>query len=186
MTALASTIQGEAMRLSQAGFGARFVTYRNTPMLQVKPEDLPLLAVYILRERHSPHGSFNHAEPKFDTELTLGISGGVHVETDNQNDLQDLEASMSEVLDILLTNPKFVMLTEGYRSIERTAQFAKIGETTLYEIKLEMVTGYWTSYPPKVEDDFNTLHVTTQYPDAASADSGTPQLIREYELDQNS
>jgi hypothetical protein len=186
VTALASTVQKEAMRLSKAGFGTRFKTYRNTPMLQVTPDDLPMLGVYILRERHTPHGSFNHAEPKFDSELTLGISGGVHVETEDQNALQDLEDWMGEVLDILLTNAKYVMLTEGYTGIERTAQFAKVGETTLYEIRLELTARYWTSFPPKVEDDFNTLHVTTQYPDAASADSGTPQIEREYTLDQNS
>jgi len=186
MTALAIDIQSKAMQLLQTGFGTRFKTYRLTPMLQVAPQDLPVLGVYILRERHLPHGSFNHAEPKFDSELTIGFSGGVHVETNEQNQINDLERWMGELLEILLCDPKFVKLAEGITSIDRVGQFAKVGETTLFEIRLEMMTRYWSSYPPKVEDDFNTLHVTTQFPDAESAESGTPQIIRQYDMDQNS
>ena len=43
-------------QLLQIGFGAHFKTYRKTPMLQVQPGDLPVLAVHILREQRMPDG----------------------------------------------------------------------------------------------------------------------------------
>lgn len=182
MTALAIEIQTKAMDLLQAGFGTRFKTYRYTPMLQVTPDDLPVCGVYILRERHLPHGSYNHAEPKFDSELTLGLSGGVHVETDEQNQIPQLERMMGQMLEVLLTDPKFVILSEGITSMDRVGQFAKVGETTLYEIRIEMQMRYWTSYPPNVPDILERVVVDTQFPDAAHAESGTPQIHREYDL----
>jgi hypothetical protein len=186
MSHYASQIQTTAMTLLQAGFGARFRTYRNTPMLQVQPGDLPVLGVYILRERRDSLGDANHAEPKFHHHLTLGISGGVSVATDKQNQLADLEEWMSEVDDILLTDTRFVKLTEGVTGMDRVGQFAKVGETTLYEIRIEMMMDFTSNWPPKVVDLFERLHVTTQYPDAAHVASGTPQIETEYEIEQNS
>jgi hypothetical protein len=162
-------------------FGARFKTYRKTPMLQVTPNDLPMLGVYILREKRTPMGNANHAEPKFKHELTLGFSGAVHAETDDQNKLYFLEQVMSEVDDILLTNPKFVNLTEGITGMDRLSQYAKVGETTLFEIRVEMVMEFSGWFPPKVEDDFNTLHVTLQYPPGVDPDT-VLEIIRIYEL----
>jgi hypothetical protein len=160
MSAYATKLQTEAMLLLQAGFGARFKTYRNTPMLQVQPTDLPMLGVYILRERFTPLGHANHAEPRFHTELVLGISGGVDVETDKQNEIGVLEDMVSEeALQILFTNPKFVVLTEGITGIDRQGQFAKVGETTLWEIRLELTIPYESRYLPNVPDMFNLLHI---------------------------
>ncbi|MCA1452843.1 hypothetical protein I6F35_06360 [Bradyrhizobium sp. BRP22] len=186
MSHYASTVQLKAMELAQAGFGARFKTYRLTPMLQVQPGDLPILGVYILREQRAQDGHANHAEPHFKHTLTLGFSGGVHVETDKQEQIPPLEEWMSELDDILLSDPDFVSLTEGVAAMDRVGQFAKVGETTLYEIRVEMVLEFSSRFPPKVVDDFNTVVVTTQFPDEEHAEGGTPQITRVYELDQNS
>ena len=148
----ASMVQKKAMELAQAGFGTRFKTYRHTPMLQVSPSDLPLLAIHILREKRTPWGDANHAAPKFQH-------------------------------DILLTNARFVMLTDGIEGMDRQSQYAKVGETTLYEIRVELVFSFQSDFPPKVEDILETVHVTTQYPDKAHVDSGTPQIEREYDLE---
>ena len=185
-TALASQIHTQAMALLQAAFTTRFRTYRLTPMLQVQQGDLPLLGVYLLRERHTPWGSANHAEPKFEVELTLGVSGGVHVETDKQDQISALEAWMGEALTILLSNSKFVRLAGGIPTIDRQGQYAKVGEVTLYEIRLEMTLIYQDYYPPIVTDDFDVLSVQTQFPDKAHVDSGTPQLDRVYDINENS
>lgn len=186
MSAHATLLQTEAMSLLQAGFGARFKTYRNTPMLQVQPTDLPMLGVYILRERFTPSGDANHAEPHFQTELTLGISGGVDVETGKQNEIGELENMVSEeALQILFTNPKFVILTEGIAAIDRQGQFAKVGETTLWEIRLEMTIPYKSWYPPNVPDMFDLLHIETRYPSIDTDPAEVIQIIREYDLTQN-
>jgi hypothetical protein len=180
MTARATLIQSEAMTRLKAGFGSRFKTYRLTPALQVQPGDLPILGVYILRERHLPEGDYNHAQPRFHTELTIGFSGGVNVETDKQDQISVLEDWMGELFDILFTDPKFVKLAEGISAMDRLGQYAKVGETTLYEIRLEMVTNYKTWFDPLVPDYLETVHITTQFPDKAHVDSGTEQIEREY------
>jgi hypothetical protein len=184
MSHYASQVQAQAMALLQAGFGTRFSTYRLTPMLRVLPNDLPVLGVYILRERREPWGHANHGEPRFNHALTLGFSGGVAADTDQQEVLPPLEDMMSEVDDFLLSDPKFVNLLDGIEGMDRVSQFAKIGETTLYEIRVEMVGIFQSDWPPLIPDDFNTLNVTTQFPDKAHADAGTTQLIRQYDLSQ--
>ena len=185
MSHYASIVATKAFDLAMRGFGTRFKTYRKTPMLQVGPGDLPLLGIYILREQRAALGNANHAEPKFKHSVTLGFSGAVHAETEDQDKLYGLEELMSELDDILLTNSKFVNLTEGFTSMDRQSQYAKVGETTLFEIRVEMVFEFTSNFPPKVEDIFETLHVTTQFPDKEHADAGTPQIVREYEIAQN-
>jgi hypothetical protein len=167
-----------------AAFGVRFKTYRKTPMMQVTPADLPMLGVYILREQRTPMGNANHAEPKFKHSLTLGFSGAIHADTDDQNRYYQLEEAMSEVDDVLLTDPKFVKLVEGFTAMDRQSQYAKVGETTLFEIRVEMQMEFSGWFPPKVEDDFNTLHVTLQYPPDVDPDT-VLQIIRIYEVNQN-
>jgi hypothetical protein len=183
MSHYASTVQAKAMELAQAHFGVRFKTYRLTPMLQVQPADLPILGVYILRERRLQDGHANHTEPHFKHTLTLGFSGGCAVETDKQSLLPALEEMMSELDDALLTNPKFVNLTEGVTEMDRIAQFAKVGETTLYEIRVEMAMEFSSRFPPVIVDDFKSVKVTTQFPDKEHVDSGTIQIERIYEVD---
>jgi hypothetical protein len=179
----ASKLQKEAMRLAMAGFGTRFKSYRNTPAMQVQPGDLPMLGVYILREKRQQDTQANIAEPRFLHELTLGFSGAVWAETDDQNRLLALEEWMSELDEILLTNARFVKMTEGITTMDRQSQYAKVGETTLFEIRVEMTIPFRSYFPPKVEDMLERVHVTSQYPDAEHVESGTPQIIREYELE---
>jgi hypothetical protein len=184
MSHYASMMQKEALRLLQLGFGSRFRTYRSTPALQVQPSDLPMLGVYILRERRTPMGHANHAEPKFKHELTMGLSGAVQADTDDQNSLNALEEMMSEADDILLRNPKFVKLVEGWTGMDRQSQYAKVGETTLFEIRVELVCEFSGWFDPIVEDDFNLLHLTLQYPPDVDPDS-VLKIIRVYEFNQN-
>jgi hypothetical protein len=175
-------VQREAMRLLQNHFGTRFKTYRSTPMLQVQPTDLPVLGVYILREKRTPWGHANHGEPRFWHEVTLGFSGAIHAETAEQNQLYDLEDWMAEIDETLFTEPKFVALMDGIEGMDRQSQYAKVGETTLFEIRVEMTYANQSYFPPKVEDDLERIVIDTQFPDKAHADSGTPQLHWVYEL----
>lgn len=183
MSYYASIVHAKAYDLAVAYFDKRFATYRKTPMLQVTPQDLPILAIHILREKRVADGQANQAEPKFKHEMTLGFSGAVHGETPDQNKLYQLEQTMSELDDLLLSDPQFVMLTEGIEAMDRVAQYAKVGETTLFEIKVEMMLTFSSRFPPRVPDTLEHIHVDTQFPDKAHVDAGTPQLDREYTID---
>jgi len=184
MSHYASMLHARALEYAMAGFGARFKTYRKTPMLQVAPGDLPMLSVHILRERRIPLGSHNHAEPKFKHDVSLGFGGAVQADTEDQNKLYELEEWMSELDDILLSNPKFVNLSEGVLSMDRQSQYAKVGETTLFEIRVEMVLEFSSSFPPLVEDDLKTIHVESRYPDITTDPAEVQQIITQYDLDQ--
>ena len=184
MSHYATMVATQAHDYLATAFGPRFKTYRKTPMLQVTPGDLPILGVYILREQRTPMGNANHAEPKFKHSLTLGFSGAIHADTDDQNRYYLLEQAMSEVDDVLLTNPKFVNLVEGFTAMDRTSQYAKVGETTLFEIRVEMQMEFSGWFPPVVVDDFDLLHVTLQYPPDVDPDT-VLQIIRVYEINQN-
>jgi hypothetical protein len=183
MSDYASQVHAAAYSLAVAGFGTTFKTYRKTPMLQVQPYDLPTLSIQIMRERRSQDGQANQAEPKFIHELTLGFAGAVHVETDVQNELSWLEDAMSQLDDILLTNTAFVKLTEGVLAMDRVGQWAKVGETTLFEIRVEMTVQFRSYFPPVVNDVLKTVHITSQYPDKAHVDAGTPQVEAEWTLE---
>ena len=179
-------VHAMAFDLLVAGFGSRFKTYRKTALLQVQPADLPALGVYLMRERRTASGHANHAEPKFHCEMTLGLWGAVAAETQDQNQIYELEKWMHEADELLFSNAKFVKETEGIESMDRRTEYSKQGETTLVEIRVEMVIPFWADFPPVVEDMLEKIVVDTQFPDQAHAESGTPQIHRVIELDQNS
>lgn len=182
MSYWANTIHQNALDLLKIGFGTTFKTYRMTPMLQIQPGDLPVLAVHILREKRVPDGQPNITIPKFIHEMTLGFSGAVNMDTDKQDSINDLETWMATIDDILLSDPNFVRLTEGFTAMDRVGQYAKVGETVLFEIRVEMNIQFRSYFNPRVPDDLKTIHITTEYPDKAHADSGTPQLERVYDI----
>jgi hypothetical protein len=181
----ASEVHQAAFDLAVAGFGTRFKTYRKTPVLQVAPQDLPVLGVYRLRRRSVAWGQSNQAEPKFQRELTIGFSAGIHAPTASQDDVLALHATMEELEDMLLSDPAFVTMSNGFESMDELAQFAKVGETTLYEIRNEMVvTLGQTIFPPNIPDWFNTLHVESRYPKADTDPAEIQQIIAEYDVDE--
>jgi hypothetical protein len=182
MSHWANTIHARTLELLQIGFGATFKTYRQTPMLQVQPGDLPVLAVHLLRERRVADGEANQSAPKFIHELTLGFSGAVQVPTDEQDQIHALEEWMATLDDILLSDPTFVRLSEGVTSMDRVGQYAKVGETTLFEIRVEMALQFRSDFQPRIPDDLKLVHIETEFPDKAHADSGTPQLDRDYDI----
>ena len=181
----ATNIATAALDLLMKHFGSRFKTYRRTPMMQVMPADLPVLGVYILRERRTQDLHANHAQPHFKCAITLGYSGAIHAETADQNQIYQLEQWMDEVDDALLSNAKFVMLTEGIEGMDRQSQYAKVGETTLFEIRVEMtfMTSAW--FPPKVVDDYLRLHIESRYPTADTDPEEVQQIIRHWDIEQN-
>lgn len=176
MSYYASLLHAKALELAQAELGPVFKTYRSTPMLQVQPGDLPVLAVHIMRERRAQDGQANQTVPHFKHAVTLGFSAAVQVDFNEQDQLQAYEEVMSLLDDIILANVDFVKLTEGVTEMDRVSQYTKIGETTLFEIRVEMVIEFSSRFEPTIIDDLKKIHITTRFPTEAQADAGTPQL----------
>ena len=176
MSHYAIILQQAALERLKVAFGDTFATYRQTPMLQVHAGDLPILAVHILRERRLPDGQSNQAEPKFIHDLTLGFSGAVHMETDRQDVIHDLETWMATIDDILFSDPTFPRMYEGITSMDRVGQYAKVGEVALFEIRVEMNMQFRSYFEPRIHDQFATLDIKTKTKD------GTPVLEQVYHI----
>ena len=170
MSHYANQLHMAALVRLQAGFGTKFKTYRKTPMLQIQPGDLPVLAVHILREKRIPDGDPNQAAPKFIHDLTLGYSGAINMETAKQDEISDLEEWMATIDDILLSDATFVRMTEGFTAMDRVGQYAKVGETTLFEVRVEMNIQFRSYFEPRIHDVLATVDIKTKVPD------GTPPL----------
>ncbi len=185
MSTHAIEIADKALALLRAAtFDPPFKSFRRTPLRQVAPDDLPLLMVYILRERRSPDGDANAGEPRFVHRVHLGIAGAVALSDDGAQ-LETLEAMMANIDDVLLTDPRFINMFEGIESMDRRSQYASVAETPLGEIQIEMVVTFRSYWEPKVPDDFAVLHVETRYPTAATDPAEVHQLTREHDVPQN-
>ncbi|MGY3130111.1 hypothetical protein ACVWZM_000793 [Bradyrhizobium sp. USDA 4501] len=182
MSATALQIQAKAMELIQAGMPDTFKSFGLEPMLIINGDDLPMIAVHILRERRN--GTYDAGVPFFRTELTLGISGSIKAKTDEANQPSILEDWMSQIDIVLLRDPQFVNLSDRIVSMDRTSQLAKVGETTLYEIRIEMVMQYEDWFEPIVPDDLRTIHVETRYPSPTTDPAEVQQVVTQYDLDQ--
>jgi hypothetical protein len=86
MSHTANEIHAKALALLQIGFGTTFKTYRQTPMLQVQPGDLPILAVHLLRERRVPTDS--QIRPLKSSRYTPGFRRG-RDRKDRNHDLEE-------------------------------------------------------------------------------------------------
>ncbi|WP_370135404.1 hypothetical protein [Bradyrhizobium sp. USDA 313] len=175
-------IQAKAMELIQSGMPGTFKSFGLEPMLIINPDDLPMIAVHILREKRNSDG--DAGVPSFEVDLTLGISGSIKAKTDEANQPSILEDWMTQLDTVLLRNPEFVNMSSQVLSMDRTSQLAKVGETTLYEIRIEMVLRYQDWFEPIVPDDLKTIHVETRYPSPTTDPAEVQQVVTQYDLDQ--
>lgn len=190
MSGEALAIQAKALELVEAAMSPQFKRFMKTPLLTVNSKDLPLFGCYIAREERTADGDANHGPPHFVHRLTLQFNGAVSIPTeDNGDNMVNLEAWMTQIDDLLLRNPAFVNLSEGVLSMRREAQYSRMGETTLGEIRVEMVLSFRTIFEPVITDTLDTIHVKTQYPtpERAGPDDNpqTQQVTVEYDLAQS-
>jgi hypothetical protein len=161
-----------------------FKTYRRTPMLTMQPDDLPNLAVYLLRDRETPVGDPGTTEPKFMEYVHLGIAGMI---ADSNVDAQ-LEWLANKVLATrlaLYTDTKFIRLIHGIQSSDTKLVFGRAGEQPLAEYQMELVVSFETEWPPDVPDDFLMLHLETRFPSYDTDPNKVMQIIRRWDFPQN-
>jgi hypothetical protein len=138
-----------------------FKTYRQSPSLTIRPEYLPQLGVYLLRERLEPQGDENAGEPHFLNACTLGFSG-IILQSDMEAQLRSLAQLMNNLYQALLTDPDFIVMFRGIMSIDTRLVFTRQGETPLAEYQMEMICRYETDWPPVVPDYFKQMVVNVQ------------------------
>jgi hypothetical protein len=161
---------------------------------QVQPEKIPFCGVYFISEDLTPDGDADVGEPRFRSSVLYGVSIVVQ-----NNDAAAAENKLDEawvlVADRIFRDPSLYMnpaaQIQAYVRGNRTHQFGSVGADNsipVAECRFTLTCDLGTiDFPPVIDDDFNTLHVTTQWPSG-----GTPaeiaevqQVQAEYDLPQN-
>lgn len=159
-------------RLETLKADSDFTTVRIMPVAMLQPEHLPALTVSLLSERMSAQGDDNAGEPRFDSDVTIGVSV-----VRGQATPPDLDALTDEDVDVieqlLLRDPTFVRFGEdtsfasddprrdpffeAVTGVTRRRSYPQSGETYFVEVRLEMTFRVTVDFPPLLPDDFRTI-----------------------------
>lgn len=173
-----------------APFNIPGTTYRLNHGRTIQPEHLPYLAVYFIRDSFSADGDANHAEPRFDVDVTLGFS---YIVVNNDTDAAEnyLDAAHWSVMT-LLHDPKWHIFPNGVRIEAVTGgshfrQYGNLGsntnETPIAEMRMEMVYMYRIYFEPIINDLFELMHVVAQ-PEPIDLNQ-RQSIIAEWKIDQS-
>ena len=161
-------------RLQVWPFFQNFTRFYTSRQMQIMPENLPALGVYLLGENLISDGDANAGEPSFVHTVTVGFSAWMQ-----NNDPEDAEYQMDRaymnIMECLMRDPSLYKNPqweiEGYTALTRMHQFGDTGrtnETPVVELRLELRFVYRTHWQPRVEDDFEGINFQTRYPNLAA------------------
>jgi hypothetical protein len=161
---------------------------------QVQPEKIPFCGIYFISEDLTPDGDSDTGEPRFHSLALYGVSIVVQ-----NNDGAAAEDKLDEAW-VLLTERLFRDPTlylnpaaqiQSYTRGNRTHQFGSVGADNsipIAECRFTLSCDLGViDFPPIVDDDLNTIHVTTQFPSGGTPEeiAAIQQVQAEYDLPQN-
>ena len=161
-----------------------FKTYRRTPALRVEPPDLPLITIYVLRDREQHTGDSNVGDIEFKHYVTLGVEGLINL-SDVDAQLETLAQDMLNCRLAIYRDPDFMRLIDGIESSDTRLVFNRKGENPTAGYQMELTIHFTTVWPPEVIDDYLTLHLETRYPTPDTDPAVTPQIVRTWDIPQN-
>jgi hypothetical protein len=135
----------------------------------LQPEELDFIGVFAIRDRMKAHGDPRSGMPRFDHEATIGISIATSGATPTQAE-NDVQRKTDVMLWTLFTDPTFVTfnprdhLFDGIESVERTRLFPRDGDTFFIEERVAITFLAYSSFEPRVEDDYMRTVLTVQQP----------------------
>lgn len=155
-------------------------TKRKNKMLQVQPELLPFLAVYLLDETMTPDGDANAGYIRFSHSLRIGFSVMI---LNNDQDLaeQTIDAAFWALMNGLWTDPslnnpidtfnvdtgisninnvRFESLTRGTRR-HLYGNARADNETPLAELQYDVTVFYRSDFWPEITDDLLLVDIKT-------------------------
>ncbi|WP_024340987.1 hypothetical protein [Bradyrhizobium japonicum] len=178
MTTLATFIRDEAFRRLTVGtIAANWTSTAKLPIPTVQSDQLPRLAVYLVREIMNTDGDGNVSVPRFISDVTLGIS--VLDEAEKPSSLDgSLDTLIDLIEDTLLQDISFVSLKdadgraviESFEQIQRSFNFPQLGESYYAEARLQMTVRYRCYFEPVATTPLAEVdvHVST-FDDAATS-----------------
>lgn len=156
MTTLATYIRDQAYaRLTVGSIAANWKSTAKLPIPTVQGDQLPRLAVFLVRETLNPDGDGNVSVPRFISDVTIGIS--VLDEAEKPSSLDgSLDAVVDLIEDTLLQDISFVSLKddngnaviESFEQIQRSFSFPQNGEMYYAEARLQIIIRYRCYFEP--------------------------------------
>jgi hypothetical protein len=171
--------------VSGVPFFANF-TKRKSKMLQVQPQDLPYLGVYILDEQMTPDGDINAGEIRFTHTLRIGFSVIIlnndpvasEVKLDQafwaimqrlwpDQYIMNLLDTMAYGHPALMSNPDNVRVEGISRGVRRHVwgDTKLSNELPLAEMQYDVSCVYRTNWPPVITDNLNIIQVESEFGD---------------------
>ena len=142
-------------------------TIRRQPRPQLQESNLPALLVILVDETENPEDEANTGQPRFLSEITVGISVVIGEQPPQQLDA-DLDDVVDRIRSTLLCDPSFVRgvdrsraeddpdrypLFEAVTKVRRGRLFPQDGATYFAEGRLELTFRTRTAYAPVLPDE---------------------------------
>jgi hypothetical protein len=165
--------------VSRLTFFANY-TKRKTKMLQVQPELLPYLGVYIIDEIMTPDGDANTGDIRFSHALRIGFSVMV---ANNDQDVaeQTIDAAFWQIMKGLWTDQYLMSVWDTYNPhtgmenpdntrIESIVKGTRrhlfghqtlVNETPLAELQYDVTAFYRSEWFPEITDTLDEIDVST-------------------------
>lgn len=149
---------------------------QNQPLPQLQADELPGLLVVIMGESLTPDGDANAGPPRFEAQVTIGISLVEGFASPERLD-GDVDEKITLIETALLTDPTFVRgldpskprgdpdrepFFEAIERIQRRRLFPQDGETYFSELRLEIVFAKRVQYDPAVLDRYERTELTAR------------------------
>jgi len=175
--------------LQQQSYFANFKTFRTTRKMPAKVADLPYLGVYIVNEAGGPDGDINHWAPHCTVNVRIGFSVWIanndEVATENQLD-GAFRAIMRAILEYPVIYNNANSRVEGFASYTRSHYYGNTqldNESSVAEMRAELVCRYREYYGYVAVDDFKTMNFKTAWPSPSESD-GVQQIEAIWDLPQ--
>ena len=186
-------------RIQHMPFFADFARFGRSRRLQVQPENIPYVGVYLVDETMVPDGDYNAGDIRFIHALRVGFS--VVIFNNDEDDAEDqLDAAFWAIMNGLLCDSTLTNLLdtdipgnaviEGFSRGTRRHVYGVSGgssEQPIGELQMDLTCVLRTRWAPTIVDDLEAVHVTTVYPWPRTADGGPApdrvEVVSEYDLE---
>ncbi len=174
-----------------------FAKFGRSRRLQIQPENIPYVGVYLVDEVMLPDGDFNAGNVRFTHALRIGFS--VIVFNNDEDSTEDqLDAAFWALMNGLLRDESLMnMITtdtpgnaviEGFTRGTRRHVYGVSGgnnEQPIGELQMDLTCVLRTNWDPVIVDDLNIIHVTTGFPIAGTEEerAAIQQVQSEYDLE---
>ncbi len=182
-------------RIRLMPFFRDFAKFGRSRRLQIQPEGIPYVGVYLCDETLLPDGDFNAGNIRFTGDLKIGFS--VIVFNNDEDDTEDkLDAAYWALMNGLLRDESLMNLIstdlpgnaviEGIKRGTRRHYYSSAGnnEQPIGELQLELTCVLRTFFDPVIVDDLDTIHVTTGFPLGGTEEerAAVQQVESQYDL----